>query len=148
MLPLSAQAAAILRSQPHVADSAFVFTSRDGKSHVVQPGATWRAVSREAGVRVTAHSMRRTFTNTCLKLGIEMWKTEMLTSHVPTTTTLLHYTDTADLRESCTNDIQMLADWIEAQALDAALATGPVLTKMLTTDKHRVRRQLDAAANA
>ena len=148
VLPLSAQAAAILRSQPHVADSAFVFTSRDGKSHVVQPGATWRAVSREAGVRVTAHSMRRTFTNTCLKLGIEMWKTEMLTSHVPTTTTLLHYTDTADLRESCTNEIQMLADWIEAQALDAARATGAVLTKVLTTDKHRVRRQLDAAASA
>jgi hypothetical protein len=42
----------------------------------------------------------------------------------------------------------MLADWIEAQALDAALATGPVLTKVLTTDKHRVRRQLDAAASA
>jgi integrase len=63
-------------------------------------------VSRLAGVRVTAHSMRRTFTNTCLKLGIEMWKTEMLTSHVPTTTILLHYTDTADLRESCAGDVQ------------------------------------------
>ncbi len=84
--------------------------------------------------------MRRTFTNTCLKLGIEMWKTEMLTSHVPTTTTLHHYTDTADLRESCADDVQMLADWIEAQARDAALARGPVLTKVLTADRLRARR--------
>jgi integrase len=148
VLPLSAQAAAILRSQPHVADNAFVFTSRDGKSHVVQPGATWRAVSREAGVRVAAHSMRRTFTNTCLKLGIEMWKTEMLTSHAPTTTTLRHYTDTADLCESCADDVQLLADWVEAQALDAALATGPLLTKVLTADEPRVSRRTDASASA
>jgi integrase len=140
VLPLSAQAAAILRSRPHLADNAFVFTSRDGKSHVVQPGATWRAVSREAGVRVTAHSMRRTFTNTCLKLGVEMWKTEMLTSHAPTTTTLLHYTDTADLRESCAKDVQLLADWIEAQARDASLAAGSVLTKVLTGDRQHACR--------
>lgn len=61
--------------------------------------------------------MRRTFTNTCLKLGIEMWKTEMLTSpHVPTTTTLLHYTDTADLRESCADEVQAVANWIEPSA--------------------------------
>jgi integrase len=140
VLPLSAQAVAILRSRPHVADNPYVFASRDGKSHVVQPRATWRAVSCQAGVRVTAHSMRRTFTNTCLKLGIEMWKTEMLTSHVPTTTTLRHYTDTADLRESCADDVQKLADWIEAQARDAALARGPVLTKVLTADRLRARR--------
>ena len=140
LLPLSAQAVAVLFRQPHVAGNAYVFASRDGKSHVVQPGATWRAVSREAGVHVPAHSMRRTFTNTCLKLGIEMWKTEMLTSHVPTTTTLLHYTDTADLRESCSRDVQMLANWIEAQARDASFATGSVLTKVLTADRHRARR--------
>jgi integrase len=136
VLPLSSQAVALLRSQPSLVGNPYVFASRDRKSHVVHPGATWRAVSREAGIRVTAHSMRRTFTNTCLKLGIEMWKTEMLTSHVPTTTTLLHYTDTADLRESCANDVQMLADWIEAQARDAALAQGRLLTKVLTADEH------------
>jgi hypothetical protein len=62
------------------------------------------------------HYWRRTFTNTCLKLGIEMWKTEMLTSHVPTTTTLLHYTDTVDLRESCADEVQTVADWIERQS--------------------------------
>ena len=99
-------------------------------------------------MRVTAHSMRRTFTNTCLTLGIEMWKTEMLTSHVPTTTTLLHYTDTADLRESCANDVQMLADWIEEQAFGATPATGSVLTNVLTADKRQLRGRLDESASA
>jgi hypothetical protein len=70
--------------------------------------------------------MRRTFTNTCLKLGIEMRKTEMLTSHVPTTTTLLHYTDTADLRESCANEVQTVEDWIESQSQVAVV--GPYST--------------------
>lgn len=126
IFPLSIQAVAILRSQPQIAGNPYVFTSRDGKSHVAQPRAMWRAVSRLAGVRVTAHSMRRTFTNTCLKLRIEMWKTEMLTSHVPTTTTLLHYTDTADLRESCASEVQTVADWIEHEAKAAALHAGLV----------------------
>jgi integrase len=121
ILPLSTHAASILHSQPQVAGNPYVFTSRNGKSHVAHPGATWRAVSCLAGVHVTAHSMRRTFTNTCLKLGIEMWKTEMLTSHIPTTTTLLHYTDTADLRESCANEVQTVADWIESQSQAAVL---------------------------
>jgi hypothetical protein len=39
-----------------------------------------------------------------------MWKVELLTSHVPTTTTLVHYTDTADLRETCASGIQRLGD--------------------------------------
>jgi integrase len=77
-------------------------------------------VSAVAGLHVSAHSMRRTFTNIALKLGIEMWKVELLTSHVPTTTTLVHYTDTADLRETCAREIQELGDWVEAQAAIAA----------------------------
>ena len=93
VLPLSTQAVAILRALPRLKANPYVFSSRDGTSHTIHPEATWREVSRAAGVHVTAHSMRRTFTNICLKLGVEMWKTEMLTSHVPTTTVLLHYTD-------------------------------------------------------
>ena len=101
IFPLSTQAVAILRSRPRMAGNPYVFASRHGQGHITHPGGTWDAVSQVAGVHVTAHSMRRTFTNTCLKLLIEMWKTEMLTSHVPTTTTLVHYTDTVDLREHC-----------------------------------------------
>ena len=59
-----------------------------------------------AGLHLSAHSMRRTFTNVCLKLAVEMWKVELLTSHVPTTTTLVHYTDTKDLRDTCAGEIQ------------------------------------------
>jgi hypothetical protein len=72
----------------------------------------------------------------------------MLTSHVPTTTTLRHYTDTADLRESCAKDVQVLADWIDAQASDVSLATGSVLTKVLTADESRASRQTDESASA
>ncbi len=76
-------------------------------------------------MRVTAHLMRRTFTIHCLKLGIELWKTEMLSSHGSTTTTLVHCTDTADLRESCVYELQMVADWIGNQARAAALRASP-----------------------
>jgi hypothetical protein len=61
-----------------------------------------------------------------------------------TTTTLLHHTDTADLRDSCTKDVHMLAHWIEAQARDAALAPRSVLTADQTRSGHR----FDAAASA
>jgi len=122
VLPLSTQAVAILRALPRLKANPYVFSSRDGTSHTIHPEATWREVSRAAGIHVTAHSMRRTFTNICLKLGVEMWKTEMLTSHVPTTTTLLHYTDTADLRETCAPDVQHVGNWIEDQAKTAGHA--------------------------
>jgi integrase len=120
-LPLSSQAVALLRAQPRSRLNPYVFAGRHGEGHITHPGGTWNAVSEVAGMHLSAHSMRRTFTNVALKLGIEMWKVELLTSHVPTTTTLVHYTDTADLRETCARDIQRLGDWVEAQATTAAL---------------------------
>jgi integrase len=119
-LPLASQAAALLRRQPRSQGNPYVFIGRGGSGHIGHPGGTWDTVSAVAGLHLSAHSMRRTFTNMALKLGIEMWKVELLTSHVPTTTTLVHYTDTADLRETCASDIQRLGDRVESQAAIAA----------------------------
>ena len=52
-----------------------------------------------------------------------MWKVELLASHVPTTTTLVHYTDTNDLRETCSGEIQLVGDWIEFEAMVATRET-------------------------
>jgi integrase len=118
-LPLSSQAVDILRGQPRAPDSPYVFQGRNGSGHIGHPSGTWNGVSAVAGLHLSAHSMRRTFTNIALKIGLEMGKVEMLTSHVPTTTTLVHYTDTTDLRETCARDIQWLGNWVEAQAATA-----------------------------
>ena len=119
-LPLSSQAVALLRERPHTKANPYVFAGRLGKGHIGVPAGTWDAVSRIAGLHLSAHSMRRTFTNVALKLGVEMWKVELLTSHVPHTTTLVHYTDTKDLRETCAAEIQLVGDWIELEAMFAA----------------------------
>jgi integrase len=119
-LPLSSQAVALLRDRPQATTNRYVFAGRGGQGHIADPRHTWEAVGRVAGLHLSAHSMRRTFTNVCLKLGIEMWKVELLTSHIPTTTTLVHYTDTKDLRETCAAEIQLVGDWIELQAAFAA----------------------------
>jgi hypothetical protein len=116
---LSSQAIAVLHALPRSPSNPHVFAGRSRDGHISHPAGTWNAVSGAAGLHLTAYSMRRTFTNAALKLGIEMWKVELLTSHVPTTTTLLHYTDTADLRGTCAFDIQRLGDWIEAEAVIA-----------------------------
>ncbi len=122
-LPLSSQAVALLRDRPQTKANPYVFAGRGGKGHIGNPQGTWDAVSRAAGLHLSAHSMRRTFTNVCLKLGVEMWKVELLTSHVPTTTTLVHYTDTEDLRETCAAEVQLVGDWIEFEAMVAARET-------------------------
>ena len=119
-LPLPSQAVALLRDRPRTKANRYVFAGRGGNGHIGNPQGTWDAVSRIAGLHLSAHSMRRTFTNVCLKLGVEMWKVELLTSHVPTTTTLVHYTDTKDLRETCADEIQLVGDWIEFEAMVAA----------------------------
>lgn len=120
VLPLSSQAVALLREIPRTKTNPYVFAKRAGKGHIGDPRGTFEVVSKIAGIHVSAHSMRRTFTNVTLKLGIDMWKVELLTNHIPKSVTLLHYTETSDLRESCAAEIQKVGDWIERQAAIAA----------------------------
>lgn len=126
-LPLCSQAVALLRERPRSKTNPYVFAKRGGKGHIGDPRGTWEVVSKLAGNHVSAHSMRRTFTNIALKLGIEMWKVELLTNHIPKSVTLMHYTETNDLRESCADDIQRVGDWIEQQA---AIAAGRNVVKL------------------
>lgn len=120
ILPLSSQAVAILKAVTRKKGNEYVFVNRTGKGHLGDPRATYEMVSTIAGLHVSSHSMRRTFTNVALKLGIEMWKTELLTNHIPQSVTLMHYTETDDLRESCATEVQRIGDWIEEQAAVAA----------------------------
>jgi len=115
-LPLSSQAAALLRERlaAKPKHSTLVFPSHsDPKRILGQVPSVWEAVSELAGNRMTAHSMRRTWTNCAVKLGVDLWKAELLTSHVPTGTTLRHYVDLVDLREMGASPVQRVADYIE-----------------------------------
>jgi len=126
-LPLSSQAVAILRAVPRKKGNEFVFMSRTGEGHLGDPRATYEKVSAIAGLHVSSHSMRRTFTNVALKLGIDMWKAELLTNHIPQSVTLMHYTETDDLRESCAAEVQRIGDWIDDQAARASGQNGVAL---------------------
>lgn len=54
-----------------------------------------------AGCGLSTHDMRRTLTNIALKLGVDLYKAELLTNHVAShSVTLTHYVETNDLRES------------------------------------------------
>lgn len=122
VLPLCSQAVALLRALPRSKTNPYVFVKRGGKGHIGDPRATYELVSKIAGLHVSSHSMRRSFTNFALKCGVEMWKTELLTNHIPShSVTLTHYVETEDLRESCAAEVQRVGDWIEQQA---AIASG------------------------
>lgn len=115
-LPLSTQAAEVLRAR--LADkprgSVLVFPSHSAPKRTLgQVPAVWELVSETAGLHLTAHSMRRTWTNVAIKLGIELWRAELLTCHVPTGVTLTHYVETTDLRDMGAVPVQQVADYIE-----------------------------------
>lgn len=121
-LPLSTQAAELLRERPRVKGNSYVFAGRADKRPINDPRALWEMVSTVAGTPLSAHDMRRTFTNIALKLGIDLYKVELLTNHVPKSVTLMHYVETTDLRESCAKDVQRVGDWIERQGAIASAA--------------------------
>lgn len=121
-LPLSSQAVAVLRGRPHVKGNPYVFAGRADKRPISDPRALWEALAKVSGVdSLSAHDMRRTFTNIALKLGVDLYKAELLTNHVPShSVTLTHYVETNDLRESCAAEVQRIGDWVAEQAAKAA----------------------------
>ena len=75
--------------------------------------------------------MRRTFTNVAIKVGVDLFKAELLTNHVPQSVTLTHYFETSDLRESCAAEIERIGTWIVAQAETAkSVAAGKNVVRM------------------
>lgn len=95
----------------------YVFPSRSGTKvpHMQDARGTMRMVSEVAGMHLHNHDLRRTFIAIALECGVEMWKAEILTNHLPQSITLKHYTSTRDLRYLLP-EVQRIADWINDQA--------------------------------
>ena len=115
-LPLSTAAKSLLAGRPKLKGNPYVFASRSGKgNHVKDARGMMAKVSALAGLHLSPHDLRRTFIAVSHACGVEMWKAELLTNHIPNTVTLMHYTDTNDLRYLAP-EAQLISDWIHEQA--------------------------------
>lgn len=118
-LPLSRQAVEILKRRPRAKDSNFVFPGKVRGNCVRDPRALWRKISNIAGERTRAHDCRRSFTTYGVAhCNLELYKIELLTSHKPKSTTLVHYLETKKL-QYLRPEVQAIADFIELKAAQA-----------------------------
>lgn len=122
-LPLSTQAIAMLkvRRKEVPQNVRWVFQSDRSKSgHLEDPRDLWQQITTLAGEKISAHDLRRSFTNYAfMELNIDYHKVELLTGHRPTSVTLRHYTETSRL-ERLQPEVQKIADWIEMKAAISA----------------------------
>lgn len=114
-LPLSTQAVALLKSRKRIIGNPHVFPSRSKAGHIMDTRSPLERVSKVAGNAVSAHDLRRTFVSvgvaTC---GIDLYKMELLTNHVPKGITARHYLQTSRL-QYLLPQVQLIGDWIEEQ---------------------------------
>lgn len=124
-LPLSKQAVALLETRKRVPSNPHVFPSRGKSGHIGDPRAPFELISEVAGKHLTAHDLRRTFTNISLQaLLIEKFRTDLLTQHVAhADTTVRHYLDTKKL-DWLHPETQRISDWIEQAGKVAAAKAG------------------------
>jgi integrase len=120
-MPLSTQAVQLLEQRPRTKGSNFVFASPCSESgHIEDPRVLMDKVSDVAGLRLTPHDLRRTFTTFGVtECGVDLYKIELLTNHKPRTVTMKHYMETSHL-QYLKPDVQKIGDWIERKALIAA----------------------------
>lgn len=130
-LPLSSQAAELLETRQRVPGSPYVFTSWGKAGHLKDPRDTMRRVSEVAGVKLSPHDLRRTFTTIGVAhAGIDLHKIELLTNHVPKGVTARHYLETSRL-EYLRPEVQRIADWMEQKAdIARAAAKGANVTEL------------------
>ena len=124
-LPLSTQAVALLASRPRIEGNPHVFASRSKTGHIVDTRSPMKRVSEVVGETLSVHDLRRTFVSvgvaTC---GVDLYKMELLTNHVPKGITARHYLQTSRL-QYLLPEAQKIGDWIEEQGkLAEAKATG------------------------
>lgn len=124
-LPLSTQAVELLKTRQRIEGSNFVFTSWSDSGHIRNPRETMKKVSEAAGRKITHHDLRRTFVTLGVSVcGIDLYKMELLTNHVPKGVTARHYLKTSRL-QYLLSEVQRIGDWIETQGhLAEAQATG------------------------
>lgn len=115
-LPLSQPAVDILRDRPQ--SGAFVFPGRSG-GRVVDARSVLDKVSKAAGVRISAHDLRRTFRAIAGECQLELWKAKLLMNHrLNQDVTIGHYTETEDLRY-LEKEVNKISDWILRQGVIA-----------------------------
>lgn len=118
-LPLSKQAINLLETRQRVEGSPYVFTTWSKAGHIKDARATLDAVSIVSGTKITAHDLRRTFTTYGVtNCGIDFYKIELLTNHVPKGVTARHYLETNHL-QYLKPEIQAFADWVSEKAMVA-----------------------------
>lgn len=119
-LPLSSQAVELLKTRQRIKGSDFVFTSWGKAGHIKDPRDTMGKVSEAAGSKVTPHDLRRTYTAIGFQnCGVDLFKLELLTNHVPKGVTARHYLETSRL-QYLLPEVQRIGDWIEVQGKAAA----------------------------
>jgi len=127
-LPLSSQAVALLKSRPRLKladdkESPFVFPSWGKSGRIMDARTPMEAVSKIAGMHLSLHDMRRTFTNIAMReCRIGKFETDMLTGHKPAQedVTARNYLNLTRLHEWLTEEVQKIGDWIEQQGLISA----------------------------
>lgn len=114
-LPLSSQAVVILEGRKRVPGNPYVFPTRSKAGHIGDPRAPFELISKVAGMHLSAHDLRRTWTNIAMReCLIEKFRTDLLTCHVPShaDTTARHYLDLTRL-DWLHGETQKVSDWIE-----------------------------------
>lgn len=117
-LPLSSQAIALLKSQTRLSTSNYVFPSSSKAGHILDTRAPLALISEIVGQHLSAHDLRRTFTNIAMRhCLIEKFRTDLLTNHVPAQAdvTSRNYLDLSNLYW-LQAEVQKIGDWIERQA--------------------------------
>ncbi|OWK29247.1 tyrosine-type recombinase/integrase [Sphingomonas dokdonensis] len=136
-LPLSSQAAALLRDRVARADklaadtgterSPYVFPSWSRAGRIMDARSAMETVSEVAGRHLSLHDLRRSFTNYAMReCRLEKFTTDLLTGHKPAQedVTARNYLDLTNLGW-LQPDVQKIGDWIEQQGrVAAAQASG------------------------
>jgi integrase len=134
-LPLSSQAAALLRDRLSRADklavdtgakrSPYVFPSWSKAGRIMDARSALEIVSKVAGKHLSLHDLRRSFTNDAMReCRLEKFATDLLTGHKPAQedVTARNYLDLTNLGW-LQPDVQKIGDWIEQQGRVAAAQT-------------------------
>lgn len=127
-LPLSSAAVRLLKLRPRMKNEdgeevPFVFPSRSKLGHITDTRAPMELVSKVAGKTLSAHDLRRTFTNIAMReCLIEHFRTALLTNHAPdrADTTARNYLDLQRL-DWLQPDAEKIGSYIEEQGRVAAL---------------------------
>jgi len=120
-LPLSRQAADVLRLRRAEDDGNFVFASWGKMGHITDARAPLRRFAKHIGMEgLSDHDLRRTFVHIGAEgCDLDVAKLDLLTNHKPKSVTERHYLRTGDLR-GYHRVVQTIGDFVEQKAAIAA----------------------------